>query len=119
WGNPTDSAKIAVNEVRRRAYGKDLPKETVRFIRTVSGGSNYTSVPTVTVSGGGGSGLEVQAFINPITKVVSHIKVLNGGTGYTSAPIITITGGGGSGATATAIITQRATSNHLLDESRY
>lgn len=119
-GGPTPAAIAAVNEVRKRAYGKNLPAESIRFISVGgSGGANYVSEPTVTITGGGGSGAEAKAFVNLLTKKITHIKVVNGGTGYTSAPTVTLTGGGGSGATGTAIITQRRTSNPLVDEVAY
>lgn len=119
-GGPTPDAIKAVNEVRRRAYGKDLPAESIRFISVGgSGGANYESEPTVTITGGGGSGAEAKAFVNLLTKKVTHIKVVKGGVGYTAAPTITLTGGGGTGATGTAIITKRRTSNHLVDEAVY
>lgn len=119
-GEPTPAAKAAVNEVRRRAYGKDLPAESVRYISIGgSGGSNYVSEPTVTITGGGGSGAEAKALVNLLTKKVTHIRVTNGGAGYTSAPTVTLTGGGGTGATGTAIITKRRTSDHLFNESIY
>ncbi len=67
-----------------------------------SGGTGYTSAPTVTISGGGGSGATATATLNNTT--VSFITITNGGTGYTSQPTVTITGGGGSGATAVAFL---------------
>src|SRR5205823_10112212 len=67
-----------------------------------NGGSGYASIPTITLSGGGGSG----AFAWPtmVAGSVVAINVIMPGLGYTSAPLVTISGGGGSGAAATASI---------------
>src|SRR6185312_1700569 len=72
----------------------------INSISVVNGGSGYTSDPTVTISGGGGSGALATA--NLTGGVVSSITLTNAGAGYTSTPTVTISGGGGSGATAIA-----------------
>ena len=75
-------------------------------------GSGYSSAPTVTISGGGGTGAAGTAVIttvnigtnaspNYVTRV-SNVNVTNAGSGYTSVPTITLSGGGGTGATAEA-----------------
>lgn len=75
-------------------------------VQTVNGirqqGSGYTSAPTVSFSGGGGSGAAATAHIAG-GKVVRY-TVTNRGSGYTSPPTVTVSGGGGSGAKATAFI---------------
>ena len=74
---------------------------TVEGINLVSGGAGYTSVPTVTFSGGGGT-TQATATATVTDGVVSGLTLATGGAGYTSTPIVTITGGGGGNATATA-----------------
>ena len=75
-------------------------------VQTINGvlqqGSGYTSAPTVTFSGGGGSGAAATAHIAG-GKVVRY-TVTNRGSNYTSVPTVTVSGGGGSGARATAFI---------------
>ena len=92
-------------------YANDVAFPNVgSFISSItlnSGGSGYTSVPTVTISGGGGTDASATASIS-LGGNVTGIIILSSGIGYTSAPNITITGGGGSGATATAFIAQVA-----------
>ncbi|HLJ94553.1 MAG TPA: hypothetical protein VKU02_15300, partial [Gemmataceae bacterium] len=64
-------------------------------------GAGYTAAPTITISGGGGSGGAATAtlaatggvYLNPLT---------NGGSGYSTMPTVSFSGGGGSGAAATA-----------------
>ena len=65
-------------------------------------GSGYTSAPTVTISGGGGSGAAVTA--NVVGGAVTTYTITNAGSGYTSNPTVTVSGGGGSGAVAYANI---------------
>lgn len=71
-------------------------------VKVVNGGSDYTSVPTVVVSGGGGTGATATATI--AAGKVSAITVTSVGSGYTTTPTITVSGGGGSGASATPIV---------------
>jgi hypothetical protein len=65
-------------------------------------GSGYTSAPSCTMSGGGGTGATCSA---KLTGVVSSFTLTNGGTGYNEFPfpICTLTGGGGTGATCETI----------------
>jgi hypothetical protein len=66
-----------------------------------NGGAGYTSVPTVTLSNGGGTGASANATISG-GKVVS-VNVRTKGINYTSNKTVVISGGGGSGATAVDI----------------
>jgi autotransporter-associated beta strand protein len=65
-------------------------------------GASYTSAPTVTISGGGGTGATATATVSG--GAVTGITVTNGGSAYTTVPTVTISGGGGSGAVGTATI---------------
>jgi len=68
-------------------------------------GSGYTSAPTLTFSGGGGSG--AAAVAGPLTFKTGTIGVIvtNSGTGYTSTPTVVFTGGSPTvAAQATAIV---------------
>src|SRR5262249_49771109 len=65
------------------------------------GGTGYLRRPTVTITGGGGTGATAVASVSK--GVVTGIEITNPGFGYTSAPTINITGGGGSGALASAM----------------
>lgn len=85
---------------------------TVADCYMTSMGSGYTSAPTVTFSGGGGTGATGTAVITTSSvttagvtttiTAVSGINITNPGSGYTSAPTVTLTGGGGTGAVAIA-----------------
>jgi energy-converting hydrogenase Eha subunit A len=58
-------------------------------VAVTNGGSGYSVPPTVSFSGGGGSGAVAGAAITS-TGTVSTITISNAGTGYTSAPIVVI-----------------------------
>ena len=95
----TDAAtglpRVGINRTGNRVNNIDL----------ISGGSGYTSEPTVTVDPPGTAG-GVQALASAFIfngQVVS-IAVNNPGSGYTSAPSVTFTGGNGAGADATAVL---------------
>jgi len=78
-----------------------LSGTTVASLSVTDGGSGYTSAPTVSFSGGGGSGAAATAVIGGR---VSSVSITNRGQEYTSAPTVSFSGGGGSGAAATATL---------------
>ena len=63
----------------------------------IDGGSGYTSNPTITITGGGGTNASAYAVINSQGEL-RDIVVTNQGSGYTSERTIGVVGGGGSGA---------------------
>ena len=72
---------------------------TLSSIKVASGGTGYLSVPTVSITGGGGSGATATAAIS--AGKVTAITVTNGGSGYVTTPTVTVTGGGGTGVSIT------------------
>lgn len=54
-------------------------------------GAGYFTPPTITFTGGGGTGATATATVNPTTGAITAITVTNGGTGYGSAPTVVIT----------------------------
>jgi hypothetical protein len=78
---------------------------SVTSITMTSGGSGYTSPPTIRFTGGGGTGASAVVDTAAIVSTsVSAVEISAGGIGYKSAPTVVFTGGGGSGASATAIV---------------
>ena len=89
------------------------PKEVAPFepaqpaqvsgVTVTTPGDGYTAPPTVTPSGGGGTGLTLSAALGPNGSVAS-ISITDPGTGYTSAPTLAIADppSGGTKAAATA-----------------
>jgi hypothetical protein len=88
---------------------------TVVSVTVTTGGSGYTSVPTVAFSGGRRTGATVIAVLTGT--VVSSIVVTNVGTGYTSAPTVAFIGGGGTLAAGTAVLGTNATATSTISSS--
>ena len=81
----------------REVFIEDTPGAItgVDSISVLTAGQNYTTVPTVTITGDG-NGATAKAII--VNGKVKEIQVLDRGSDYTIATV-TITGGNGSGAT--------------------
>lgn len=75
----------------------------VSQVDMTNNGSDYTSVPTVVFSGGGGSGAAGTAAISADRKIYGVVMTKNG-SGYLPAPTVSFTGGGGRGAAGTAVV---------------
>ena len=80
----------------------DQYSDEVQGINLISGGYGYSDPPTITISGGGGSGAVAVPTLQD--GVVVSIDMVSRGRGYTSVPTVSITGGGGEGAAATASV---------------
>ena len=90
----TDTTLIETYPYR---FWKDNYKKTIGSITLFNAGSGYTQVPTVTITGGGGTGATAVANIS--NGSVQSITVTNAGSGYTSTPTVIITGGEPGGST--------------------
>lgn len=75
----------------------------IHVIKVTAGGSGYTGVPTVTITGDG-SGANATAVVT--SNVVTAITVNSIGTGYTNATV-SFSGGSGANAAATAILSPK------------
>lgn len=94
---------LSIDTTAARDYckkGANVLAASIGF--SYNNGSGYTSAPTVSFSGGGGTGAAGTAVVT--NGVVTGINITAPGTGYTSAPTIALTGGGGTGAAATAVL---------------
>lgn len=94
------------------------PLKEVRYITVTNGGSGYTSIPTVTISGGGGTGAKAAAVIDSVTGAVTAIGMTDNGDDYTAAPTVTISDPNapeGTKATATAFLSSNTISTSLLN----
>ncbi|RZL47800.1 MAG: RagB/SusD family nutrient uptake outer membrane protein [Pedobacter sp.] len=88
-----------VNLVRQRGAGKVLNGTNIYTVNVINGGSGYTTVPTVTLNGGGFT-TQATATAAIASGRVSAITVITPGSFYATAPTVTITGTTGTGATA-------------------
>lgn len=99
-----DSAGVgdAASDIEQYGIQNAAVAGQINDITLVSGGTGYTSAPTVTIVGDGDSA-QARATISggSVVKVeiIDSADVFYSGTGYTKASI-NITGGGGSGASA-------------------
>jgi len=105
--NDTPMLAFSQNKTHRaksRANATISATNTITNIILTNQGTNYTSVPTISFTGGGGSGAAATAVMQETStnNEVKSITITNAGSGYTSVPTISFTGGGGSGAAATA-----------------
>ena len=76
----------------------------LKSIQLLGGGTGYLSPPTVSISGGGGTGATAHAVINATSHMITSLVLDTAGTGYTSLPTVQFTPvNGGLGATATVI----------------
>lgn len=78
----------------------------VSSITLTAGGSGYNTAPTVTITGGDGTGATATATI--FSGAVTGFVITNKGTGYLTAPVVTITphasDTSATGATGTAVL---------------
>jgi hypothetical protein len=84
-------------------YDEELTAGGVASVNITTAGTGYTAVPTVTFTGGGGSGATAVPVLTGGS--ISAINITNIGTGYTSAPTFNFAGGGtGTGLALTAVL---------------
>lgn len=76
----------------------------ITSIDITNSGEQYDagSIPTLEITGGGGTGASASVVVNGS---LNSVDVTNQGSGYTDQPLISIVGGGGQGATAQAVVT--------------
>lgn len=68
------------------------------------GGDGFTSLPTITVTGGGGNGASFSPIVDIEAGKIVGTETISKGIGYTSNPTVTVTGGGGQGAILEAVV---------------
>ena len=88
----------------------------VSSLSLTEAGSGYTSPPTVTFVGGGGSGANAIASIATFAQGTVSCLVTSGGQGYTNAAniVVTIAGGGGTNAAGQAITVGNVVSQIIM-----
>lgn len=104
--NSGGSAKIdVVRPFDGQVVYFDKLYQEVQKIKVTGNGSNYTSVPTVTISSPSVDfGIKATGVAVLKDGKVDSIDLVSSGRGYESTPSITISGGGGSGATASLVM---------------
>ena len=99
---PTYIRKYTPLKSAYAALTAGTPLTAVIGIALTAGGSGYLTAPTVTFSGGSGTGAAAIAQIRD--GAVVALLLTAEGTGYVTTPTVAFSGGGGAGATATASI---------------
>jgi len=102
-----DSVTGDPNTVFVKYITGDSVTNGVQGIAVTAGGTGYTTAPTVSITGGSGTGATATAVINS-SGVITGINVTTAGSDYTSLPSVSISGGGGSGGTAAATLSTAA-----------
>lgn len=107
-GNKLESTVFTVADsegIDRQVQFDEIPQSFsgISSIKVINPGQDYTSQPTITISGDGEAANAVAVIVNGR---IESIDVTNRGIDYTRATV-TITGGGGYGASATAVIDGR------------
>jgi hypothetical protein len=89
----------------------------------ITRGGTYTgsplTAPTVTFTGGGGTGAAGTAVLGPSTGSVASVTLSSGGSGYTANFNVTFTGGGGTGAHGTAVVRRQVTGVTITTSSGF
>jgi hypothetical protein len=83
----------------------------------IQGGSGYITPPTITITGGGGSGAVYTAVIDSGSGQLIGTDLVSRGTGYTSTPTVTVTGGSGSGAIIKAVLNKATSGAQRLEDA--
>ena len=65
-----------------------VANNVLQSINVLGAGAGYLAAPTVTITGGGGSGATAEA--NITRGVVTSYTITDGGSGYTSTPTVTV-----------------------------
>lgn len=94
--NNTPDVLYTIDGVNLRKYSFSTTNvDYVNNISTAAAAGTYgvySAAPTLTISGGGGTGATASVFFNAQTGKVTSWYISNRGTGYTSAPTVTVNG---------------------------
>lgn len=74
----------------------------IKGARVLAAGKNFQTTPTITTSGGGGTGVKLAARMDWSTSTVTGVTVVKGGAGFVEGDVITLEG---SGTGATIVVT--------------
>ena len=101
----------------------DTYSDEVLGLDIISGGSGYSSLPTITITGGGGTGAIASAVIDSGSGQLIDVEMLSKGSGYISQPTVTISGGRapgeGSDAVLSAVVNISPNNAHKLEDCKF
>ena len=87
----SDATAVAITSTRANVT-------SIESILVTNSGFGYTEAPTITISGGGGTGAAATCSINTVSNSIVRFTITQTGVGYGTAPTVTI--GVPAGATA-------------------
>ena len=89
---------------------------SLKYMEVTSGGTGYTSAPTVTIGGNATGYATIEnGSVTKLSFFTDGAGYTNG-TNYTTVPTVTISGGGGSGATGIAHINEGEISGYIITQ---
>jgi hypothetical protein len=101
----------------------DLYSDEVIGIDIIDGGSGYSSLPTITITGGGGTGALYTPVIDTGSGELIGVDLVSRGSGYVTEPTVTISGGRavgvGSDAVLKSVVNLSSTGSHTLESSMF
>ena len=101
----------------------DTYSDQVLGLDIISGGSSYSSLPTITISGGGGTGAQFTAIIDSGSGQLIGVDTVSKGSGYVAEPTVTISGGRaageGSDAVLRAVVNVAPSGAHRLEDCKF
>lgn len=86
-------------------------------LNIISGGAGYNTLPTITITGGGGTGAAFTPVV--LDGQIIDVDLVSRGTGYTSEPTVTVTGGSGAGANIRAVLNLAYSGENNLEDSNF
>ena len=95
-GGNVDATAVAITTVRGGVH-------SIESIRITNAGLGYTEAPTITFTGGGGTGAAATCSVETSLRGVTAISVSEEGRGYTVAPAISFVTTGAGVSTPTAV----------------
>jgi tetratricopeptide (TPR) repeat protein len=93
----SDSDSLYSGAIWVKYLAEDVITQEIQGIDVTHHGADYTTIPKLTITGGGGTGATARVVLNDVQTIIG-VDVINSGSGYTSDPLITVIGGGGKGA---------------------
>ena len=95
-GGNVDATAVAITTVRGGVH-------SIESIRITNAGLGYTEAPTITFTGGGGTGAAATCSVETSLRGVTAISISEEGRGYTVAPAISFVTTGAGVSTPTAV----------------
>jgi len=101
-----DATAVAITTVRGGVH-------SIESIRLTHAGCRYTTPPTITITGGGGTGAAATCSVETVLDGITALSVTAEGSGYTVAPNISFTHNTGVGVSTPVVVPVMKPSNQV------